>query len=43
MDQFEEASKSHSLKEINTVLAKVDLWQDENGMNWSKENNASNP
>ena len=35
LDSYEEAKTRGDLEEINAVLAKVDLSQDGNGMNWS--------
>jgi hypothetical protein len=35
MEAYEAAKQRGDLNEINAVLRKVDLRQDENGMNWS--------
>jgi hypothetical protein len=34
LDDYNRAKATGDLGKINTVLAKVDLRQDENGMNW---------
>ena len=41
-DQFEAAKASNNLKAVNDLLEVVGLWQDENGMNWSINDNAPN-
>jgi hypothetical protein len=41
-DAYDRAKGRGDLTQINAVLAKVDLWQDENGMNWTKPKNAPN-
>ena len=38
---FDEAVQGGNLAEINHVLARVGLWQDDNGMNWSIANDNS--
>lgn len=40
LEDYERAMRLGDPRKINDVLAKVALWQDANGMNWS---NAPNP
>ncbi|MEZ5734489.1 MAG: hypothetical protein R3E09_01585 [Novosphingobium sp.] len=42
LEQFQRAQMQGDRIEINSILAKVDLWQDANGMNWDKLRNARN-
>ena len=42
IEEFDRTKLSGDLDEINAVLSRVGLWQDANGMNWSKEDNAPN-
>ena len=41
-EEFQRTRLEGDLEEINAVLAKVGLWQDANGMNWSINDNAPN-
>ena len=41
-EEFQRTKLEGDLEEINAVLAKVGLWQDENGMNWPINDNAPN-
>jgi hypothetical protein len=38
LDAYDEAAASGDRGRINGILAKVGLWQDEAGMNWSAAN-----
>jgi hypothetical protein len=38
LDAYDEAAASGDRHRINAVIAKVGLWQDEAGMNWSADN-----
>ena len=42
LSPYEQAKSAGDLEKINEVLAGVDLRQDENGMNWSTNDNAPN-